>query len=102
MIGEITNEAARETGLLAGTPVICGGGDGSCAGVGVGCVAPGTAYNYLELFFLGSTDGRKADCRRTTPYHELGACSARYAASVGNDAGGRIILQLDDQPALPE
>ena len=47
VIGEITNEAARETGLLAGTPVICGGGDGSCAGVGVGCVAPGTAYNYL-------------------------------------------------------
>ena len=24
-----------------------GGGDGSCAGVGVGCVAPGNAYNYL-------------------------------------------------------
>ena len=24
-----------------------GGGDGSCAGVGVGCVEPGTAYNYL-------------------------------------------------------
>ena len=36
VIGEVTNEAARETGLLAGTPVICGGGDGSCAGVGVG------------------------------------------------------------------
>ena len=47
VIGEVTNEAARETGLLAGTPVICGGGDGSCAGVGVGCVAPGSAYNYL-------------------------------------------------------
>ena len=31
VIGEVTNEAARETGLLAGTPVICGGGDGSCA-----------------------------------------------------------------------
>lgn len=31
VIGEITNKAARETGLLAGTPVICGGGDGSCA-----------------------------------------------------------------------
>ena len=24
-----------------------GGGDGSCAGVGVGCIKPGTAYNYL-------------------------------------------------------
>ena len=30
-----------------GTPVAVGGGDGSCAGVGVGCIRPGTAYNYL-------------------------------------------------------
>ena len=47
VIGEVTSEAARETGLRVGTPVICGGGDGSCAGVGVGCIAPGNAYNYL-------------------------------------------------------
>ena len=47
IIGGITAEVARETGLRTGTPVICGGGDGSCAGVGVGCVAPGSAYNYL-------------------------------------------------------
>ena len=47
VIGEVTAEAARETGLRKGTPVVCGGGDGSCAGVGVGCVAPGTSYNYL-------------------------------------------------------
>ena len=47
VIGEVTNQAAKETGLRAGTPVICGGGDGSCAGVGVGCVSPGSAYNYL-------------------------------------------------------
>lgn len=47
VIGEVTEEASRETGLRRGTPVICGGGDGSCAGVGVGCVAPGSSYNYL-------------------------------------------------------
>lgn len=47
VIGEVTAAAAAETGLRKGTPVICGGGDGSCAGVGVGCVAPGTSYNYL-------------------------------------------------------
>lgn len=47
VIGEVTEAAARETGLRKGTPVICGGGDGSCAGVGVGCVAPGSSYNYL-------------------------------------------------------
>ncbi len=47
VLGEITSEAARATGLKKGTPVCVGGGDGSCAGVGVGCVKPGTAYNYL-------------------------------------------------------
>ncbi len=47
LLGGITADAARATGLLKGTPVAVGGGDGSCAGVGVGCVRPGTAYNYL-------------------------------------------------------
>ena len=43
----MTAEAARETGLLEGTPVIIGGGDGSCACVGAGVVRPGRAYNVL-------------------------------------------------------
>ena len=47
VIGEITRAASEATGLKAGTPVICGGGDGSCAGVGVGCISPGSAYNCL-------------------------------------------------------
>lgn len=47
IIGGVTAEAARETGLAAGTPVAAGGGDGSAAGVGVGCVRPGSAYNCL-------------------------------------------------------
>lgn len=47
IIGRLTPEAAAATGLLAGTPVAAGGGDGSCAGVGAGCVAPGSAYNCM-------------------------------------------------------
>ncbi|MCS3172435.1 FGGY family carbohydrate kinase [Bacteroides thetaiotaomicron] len=102
VIGEITNEAARETGLLAGTPVICGGGDGSCAGVGVGCVAPGTAYNYLGSSSWVALTVEKPivdEQRRTMNWAHV---VPGMLASVGNDAGGRIILQLDDQPALPE
>ncbi|MDR2370564.1 MAG: hypothetical protein LBD71_03720, partial [Treponema sp.] len=45
--GSVTAEAARETGLLEGTPVIIGGGDGSCACVGAGVVSEGGAYNVL-------------------------------------------------------
>lgn len=47
VIGGVTEEAARATGLLAGTPVVLGGGDGSCACVGAGVVRPGRAYNVL-------------------------------------------------------
>jgi len=45
--GRVSAAAARETGLLEGTPVIIGGGDGSCACVGAGVVSEGGAYNVL-------------------------------------------------------
>lgn len=45
--GGITPEAAMEIGLLAGTPVVIGGGDGSCACVGAGVVEEGKTYNVL-------------------------------------------------------
>jgi len=40
--GAITPGAAGETGLLAGTPVVAGGGDQAANAIGVGAVAPGT------------------------------------------------------------
>jgi len=36
LVGTLTREAARATGLAAGLPVIAGGGDGQCAAVGLG------------------------------------------------------------------
>ncbi len=47
VLGEVTSAAAAATGLKVGTPVCCGGGDGSCAAVGVGSVKPGKTYNYV-------------------------------------------------------
>ena len=40
-VGEVTEEAAAETGLRSGTPVIAGGGDQQCAALGVGVVREG-------------------------------------------------------------
>lgn len=39
--GHVTPEAARATGLKAGTPVMAGGGDQAAQAVGVGAVEPG-------------------------------------------------------------
>lgn len=45
--GRLTPQAAAQCGLLAGTPVVMGGGDGSCATAGAGASLPGEAYNSL-------------------------------------------------------
>lgn len=42
--GYVTKGAARECGLLEGTPVVCGGGDGVAAGVGAGCISTNDTY----------------------------------------------------------
>ncbi len=47
VIGRVTAAAAALTGLTAGTPVVIGGGDGACATVGAGAIAPGDAYVYI-------------------------------------------------------
>lgn len=43
-LGEVTATAAAATGLLAGTPLFAGGGDGQCAGTGVDVLQHGRAY----------------------------------------------------------
>ena len=47
LVGPVSAEAARQTGLLEGTPVICGGGDGPCSAVGTGCVREGIANSCM-------------------------------------------------------
>ncbi len=40
----ITKDIAEKTGLIEGTPVALGGGDGACAGRGAGLSEPGASY----------------------------------------------------------
>ncbi len=44
IIGRITTEASKKTGLRPGTPVAAGGGDGQAAGLGVNALSPSVAY----------------------------------------------------------
>ena len=43
--GGLTASAAATAGLESGTPVVVGGGDGACAALGAGLVAPGSGAN---------------------------------------------------------
>jgi len=58
LIGEVTEAAARETGLAAGTPVICGTTDAAAEAVSVGVVEPGdTMLMYgSTMFFIHVLD----------------------------------------------
>jgi xylulokinase len=48
VLGGITEDAASETGLRSGMPVVMGGGDGPCAALGAGITSPESgAYTYL-------------------------------------------------------
>lgn len=47
IVGKISRDAAVQTGLPEGTPVVAGGGDGSCAAVGAGVVQEGKTYNVI-------------------------------------------------------
>lgn len=47
IIGHVTPAAAESSGLITGTPVVIGGGDGACATVGAGSVREGEAYAYI-------------------------------------------------------
>lgn len=45
--GKLLPLIAAELGLMEGTPVVIGGGDGSCAAAGAGVISEGSAYHYL-------------------------------------------------------
>lgn len=47
IIGQVSRAAAEATGILAGTPVVCGGGDFACACLGAGAAGPGSAAMML-------------------------------------------------------
>lgn len=54
VIGEITPQAADETGLSRGLPVVQGGSDAACGLAGVAVVEPGQAYVGTGSFWNGS------------------------------------------------
>jgi xylulokinase len=59
VVGQVTAEAARATGLAAGTPVVCGSNDTTVEFFGAGAVQPGMAAIKLAtagVLFL-ATDG---------------------------------------------
>lgn len=87
VLGEVTAEAARLTGLAQGTPVVVGGGDFAAATLGAGvveegeaCLMLGTAGNLLVPRRSPGTDARLINA------HHVGA--DRWLSLGGTLSGG--------------
>jgi len=53
VIGAVTSDAAAQTGLSTGTPIVAGAGDGQAASLGAGVTGPGRAFVNLGTAIAG-------------------------------------------------
>jgi xylulokinase len=90
IIGHITPAAAAASGLIAGTPVVIGGGDGACATVGAGSVREGEAYAYIGSSSWIAVTTRQPICDPQQRTFTLAHLMPNYYFSLGTmqAAGG--------------
>jgi xylulokinase len=103
MIGKITPEAASQTGLMAGTPVVAGGGDGACATWGAGVSHPGEAYNYIGgTSWISTPSDRPIIDPKMRVFHLRNLDSVRYDVVGTVQCAGSAYKWLADEVATEE
>lgn len=95
VVGEVTQTAARETGLVKGTAVIAGGADTACAALGVGALDDGDAMED------GGTATKLAVCmsKPNFPTGTLNRCHVtpdRWLAVAASSTTGGLLRWLKD------
>ena len=73
VIGTVSGSAASATGLIRGTPVVAGGGDGQAAGLGVNALAGGRAYLNLGTAVVSGV--YSAEYRIGNAWRTMGSCT---------------------------
>lgn len=97
VFGEVTKEAARGSGLKAGTPVVYGGGDSHCALLGLGVIGSGEAG-----LLLGTNSTLRASFRGFVrqPEHSVWTqqhvVPGRYTVSASSMAGSSVLSWFKD------
>jgi len=95
IVGSITKEAARATGLLEGTPVVAGGLDAACSTLGAGVIEPG------QTQAQGGTAGGMSLCLEKYKTHPKLIMSQhviknRWLLQGGTVGGGGVLRWLKD------
>jgi xylulokinase len=104
VIGEITPEAARQTGLPAGLPVIAGGEDTSSAGLAMGVVSENDAQLSMGSASTVYVPLRRpvSDARLLAFPHVLDGLTLLGGSMVaGGLAADWLLKILDDSPDAP-
>ena len=101
--GELTEKAAQELGLAAGTPVFGGGGDASLIGVGAGSVNVGDTHIYCGTSGWVSTvvDRQVVDVNAMIA-SVVGAVSGNYNYFAEMETAGKCLEWVRDHLALDE
>ena len=91
-VGGLTEKAAAELGLAAGTPVFGGGGDSSLVGVGAGCVRTGDTHMYIGTsgWVITVTDHQMVDAD-TMIAAIVGAQSGKYNYFAEMETAGKCL-----------
>lgn len=99
--GKVTDRAARATGLLAGTPVVVGGGDSSVEAAGVGASHPGDMVINLGTAAAVSvvTDGYRPSRQTITYSHVVGDLGFSLCAT---NAGSGSLRWFREQLTYPD
>lgn len=95
LAGTVTAQAARETGLAEGTPVIVGTGDSTSEAVSVGIVEPGSVMFQFgsSLFFYYCADRPVNDPRIHSGNFTV---PGTYSVSGGTNAAGTLTRWVRD------
>ncbi|HEY9159537.1 MAG TPA: FGGY-family carbohydrate kinase [Desulfomonilia bacterium] len=102
-VGGITEKAALEMGLKAGTPVFGGGGDVSLIALGAGCLATNDTHVYVGTsgWVSSCVDKRMVDVGAFVA-SILGAIPGKYNYTAEQETSGLCLKWVKDHLALDE
>lgn len=107
VIGTVTERSSRTTGILAGTPVLAGGGDQPVGGLGAGIVEPGQASDSAGTasLLLMALDRWAPDTERMSLMTGPSIVPGQYVSAAFVNGGGlanewlrRDVLQHPGSP----
>ncbi len=103
VVGEVLAGIAEEVGVRAGTPVVIGGGDGSCAALGAGVLREGNAYNYLgSSSWIGLASKQPVYDPSERTFNWAHVIPGMFSPCGTMQAAGASYQWARDQLAIPE